>query len=257
MSAASAARSAFPRQVPPRSRDPGRPPPVSQFGTCDPASDASSLPGCLHGGARPERRSPSALHGRGEMGHAPPVDFCHRKRTTSTTVDALNPAEPHPRMPPRMQHSRRVDLAVARRTADGNALASAASRDVTGQGSCARREATRSTFTTAIARGGDLAPTRSARTPVVAADTGPGSESSQAVAAPSRELPYTRRQAHREQRAVRVAGGGPPRRGPRSAAPEVPSIDGRTRRSCRSFHSLSPGCGLRATPLAIFAGPCR
>jgi hypothetical protein len=59
------------------------------------------------------------------------------------------------------------------------------------------------------------------------------------------QLPSFAALATRSSALLRVASHAPPRRGTRSAAPEVPSVAGRPLSGpCRLFHRLSPACGV-------------
>jgi len=147
----------------------GNPPPISRL--CHRRSGfrrSFTLPALSRGGARPIV-GPADSSSTGARGHAPLVDFCNRY---------------DPRPQPRTAELRRTSPAVARWRSHSHGvglstatlscgwrrlLRGAASRDFTGQGPCLGQLPRSSTPPTTIARGESFAPTRSTRTPPVAA----------------------------------------------------------------------------------------
>lgn len=92
-------RGAFHRRVPPRTAYAacGDPPPIPGRIRLGPAPDASSpVPLSRHWLGPPRRHG---LFTRGRRGPAPPVDFCNRTRSTSTTPRSSEPRPPHRQSP--------------------------------------------------------------------------------------------------------------------------------------------------------------
>jgi hypothetical protein len=155
-----------------RSRSLGEsPPPVSRLCHRDPASDAlSPLLMLSHGAARPTdvcRR----LFARGREGPRAACRLLQSERSASTTLDEpTEPRAPHRWSPTCTALPAGGYAGSGDELPFGRCLRSAASREVTGQGprrGCSRIRI-RSAPPITIARNGSFAPTRSARTPLVA-----------------------------------------------------------------------------------------
>jgi hypothetical protein len=79
-----------------------------------PASDALSPPELSRGGARPKVESAGSSPVVA-MGRAPPVDFCNRVRSASTTVESSEPRPPRSRSPARAAFLRASSLSTRAR----------------------------------------------------------------------------------------------------------------------------------------------
>jgi hypothetical protein len=117
--------------------------------------------------------TPSTLRAGTTTGHTPPVDFCHRYVLRARPRTVRTPQDLSDGSPSEQPVLRSVGVSAdATDCGWRRPFRSAASRDVAGQGSRDAAFAVLSTLATAIARGGNFAPTRSARTPLVAARAG-------------------------------------------------------------------------------------
>lgn len=182
----STTRSAFGRQVLA----------VASRRSCKPATGTAVLP--LQSGFRrwftfrlpcTERLDPSRVGGSSppsRCGPTSPVDFCHRNDPRAPPPDPPNSAEHHRRRPVGAALLRSPSLAegLERNCRWQFSFRSTASREFTGQGFRLRTIVRASTFATAIARGNDFAPARSARTPLVASRAAHGLETSVNVEIP-------------------------------------------------------------------------
>jgi hypothetical protein len=243
--AASSAQSAFHRQVLPRvrfrgARFVGARHQCLGFATEDPASDAPSLPRC----SRPEWLDPvsrsSALHRGGVTGQTSPVDFCNQSRSASTTVEPSEPRAPRSWSPTRAAVFRTAAFRQAGRIAGGCARAHA-NQDVTGQGPGSKAFAFMHGSSRRDRSRWELHPN------LIGLDTScreivtppAGDRRCQAIAWMTSLRTRPACPASPRCSPSRVASRKPPRRGMRSAEPEVPSIGGPPR---ERWVPSSPGC---------------
>jgi hypothetical protein len=141
-------------------------------------------PAAVHGKARPF--AGWETHRLRPLGADVACRLLPPKRSTSTTTDSPNSAEHHRRRPVGAALLRSPSLAegLERNCRWQFSFRSTASREFTGQGFRLRTIVRASTFATAIARGSNFAPARSARTPLVASRAAHGLETSVNVEIP-------------------------------------------------------------------------
>jgi len=242
--AASSAQSAFHRQVLPRvrfrgARFVGARHQCLGFATEDPASDAPSLPRC----SRPEWLDPasrsSALHRGGVTGQTSPVDFCNQSRSASTTVRPSEPRAPRSWSPTRAAVFRTVPFGSG--TDCGWLCASARQPRRHGPGAGAKAFAFMHGSSRRDRSRWELHPNP------IGSDTScreivtppAGDRRCQAIAWMTSLRTRPACPASPRCSPSRVASRKPPRRGMRSAEPEVPSIGGPPH---KRWVPSSPGC---------------
>jgi hypothetical protein len=210
------------------------------FATEDPASDASSRLRC----SRPEWLDPtshsSAVHRGGVTGQTSPVDFCNQSRSASTTAGPSEPRAPRSWSPTSAAVFRTTPL----RKRDGLRVACArahANQDVTGQGPARGRLPSMHGSSRRDRSRWELHPNP------IGSDTScrelvappAGGRRCQAITWMTSLRTRPACPASPRCSPSRVASHKPPRRGMRSAEPEVPSIGGPPR---ERWVPSSPGC---------------